>query len=478
MGNIIEPCVGARAGVSAVRPWHMRLTVMTAFAVMAFLAATAPAARAACTPPAGANEIVVENCKAGNPSSEWDVSGAGDREHPGLRHRHQRQPGRDGRVQDRHARATDYRLDIYRMGYYGGDGARQVATVQPSAALPQTSRRASPTARHGPGRLRQLGRVGVVGGARRRGLRHLLRQARAHGRHRRRRATSSSSSATTTATRTCSSRPPTRPGRPTTTTAATASTPAARRGPGRAYKVSYNRPFTHARGRRRRGLGLQRRVPDGALAGAQRLRRQLRDRRRHRPLRRRSANHRLFLSVGPRRVLVRRRSAPTSRRPATRASTSPSSAATRSSGRRAGRTDSPPRSVSYKETHASAKIDPSGHVDRDLARPAVVQPARAARPENALTGTIFMVNSGTTAIQVPAEDGKLRLWRDTTWPRWQPATTATLAGEHARLRVGRGRRQRRSTRRAGAPVLDHGRRRRASSRTTARATGRAPRRTT
>ena len=35
--------------------------------------------------------------------------------------------------------ATDYRLDIYRMGYYGGDGARKVATVQPSAALPQTS---------------------------------------------------------------------------------------------------------------------------------------------------------------------------------------------------------------------------------------------------------------------------------------------------------------------------------------------------
>ena len=33
---------------------------------------------------------------------------------------------------------TDYRLDIYRLGYYGGDGARKVATVQPSAALPQT----------------------------------------------------------------------------------------------------------------------------------------------------------------------------------------------------------------------------------------------------------------------------------------------------------------------------------------------------
>ena len=41
--------------------------------------------------------------------------------------------------------------------------------------------------------------------------------------------------------RRCCSRPPTPPGRPTTTTAATACTPA--RPAGRAYKVSYNRPF-------------------------------------------------------------------------------------------------------------------------------------------------------------------------------------------------------------------------------------------
>ena len=33
--------------------------------------------------------------------------------------------------------ATAYRLDIYRMGYYGGNGARKQATVNPSATLPQ-----------------------------------------------------------------------------------------------------------------------------------------------------------------------------------------------------------------------------------------------------------------------------------------------------------------------------------------------------
>src|SRR5262249_11675902 len=34
--------------------------------------------------------------------------------------------------------STNYRLDIYRLGYYHGLGARRVATVQPSAPLPQS----------------------------------------------------------------------------------------------------------------------------------------------------------------------------------------------------------------------------------------------------------------------------------------------------------------------------------------------------
>ena len=37
--------------------------------------------------------------------------------------------------------ATSYRIDIYRMGYYGGDGARKVATIT-LGRLPQTSPRA------------------------------------------------------------------------------------------------------------------------------------------------------------------------------------------------------------------------------------------------------------------------------------------------------------------------------------------------
>ncbi|MGW2200260.1 N,N-dimethylformamidase beta subunit family domain-containing protein [Streptosporangium sp. NPDC001682] len=34
--------------------------------------------------------------------------------------------------------ATNYRIDIYRIGYYGGMGARLITTIEPSATLPQT----------------------------------------------------------------------------------------------------------------------------------------------------------------------------------------------------------------------------------------------------------------------------------------------------------------------------------------------------
>ena len=34
--------------------------------------------------------------------------------------------------------ASAYRIDIYRLGYYGGRGARKVATINPSVSLPQT----------------------------------------------------------------------------------------------------------------------------------------------------------------------------------------------------------------------------------------------------------------------------------------------------------------------------------------------------
>ena len=49
--------------------------------------------------------------------------------------------------------------------------------------------------------------------------------------------------------------------------------------------------------------------------------------------------------------------------------------------------------VSYKETHANAKIDPTSTWTGTWRDPRFSPPADGGRPENALTGTIFMVNS-------------------------------------------------------------------------------------
>ncbi|MFN8381824.1 MAG: sortase [Anaerolineales bacterium] len=85
------------------------------------------------TPP---NEIVAENCLPGNPPSEWDVSGAGDANIQGYATDISVNQG--GTVHFKvDTNATAYHIDIYRMGYYGGNGARKITTISPSASLPQ-----------------------------------------------------------------------------------------------------------------------------------------------------------------------------------------------------------------------------------------------------------------------------------------------------------------------------------------------------
>ena len=72
--------------------------------------------------------------------------------------------------------------------------------------------------------------------------------------------------------------------------------------------------------------------------------------------------------------------------------------------------------VCYKETHANGRIDPSDPPTwtgtwRD---PRFSPPSDGGRPENALTGTLFKVNAGTSGIAVPAQLGKHRFWRNTS----------------------------------------------------------------
>ena len=83
------------------------------------------------------NDIVRENCLAGNQSSEWDVTLAGD---PNIQ-------GYATDISVNHGETIHFKVDTHQqlitsistgLGYYGGDGARKVATVQPSVTLPQT----------------------------------------------------------------------------------------------------------------------------------------------------------------------------------------------------------------------------------------------------------------------------------------------------------------------------------------------------
>ena len=89
-----------------------------------------------CAPPSS-NPIVCENAKPGAPDTEWDIQGAGDTTIQGFATDISVDQGQTIRFKV-DTDASAYRLDIYRLGYYGGLGARKIATVLPSVPLPQS----------------------------------------------------------------------------------------------------------------------------------------------------------------------------------------------------------------------------------------------------------------------------------------------------------------------------------------------------
>ena len=115
----------------------MKWSPAASSATALLLAACAPATETVLDPCAApANAIVAENCLPGDPATEWDINGYGDPSIQGFGHDMSIAPGEtiDFRIL---TDADDYRLDIYRMGYYDGMGARRVDTIEPSADLPQ-----------------------------------------------------------------------------------------------------------------------------------------------------------------------------------------------------------------------------------------------------------------------------------------------------------------------------------------------------
>ena len=84
--------------------------------------------------------------------------------------------------------------------------------------------------------------------------------------------------------------------------------------------------------------------------------------------------------------------------------------------------------MTYKETSANAKVDPQANVWTGTWRDArFVPPTDGGRPENALTGTIFMGNCcAALPLTVSAAEGQLRFWRSTSLATLPAGGSATF----------------------------------------------------
>jgi hypothetical protein len=82
------------------------------------------------------NDIVNENALAGSPPSEWDIIGSGSDTIQGFTTSISVNKG-DTVYFKINTPSTHYRLDIYRVGYYQGNGARKVASLDEVLSAPQ-----------------------------------------------------------------------------------------------------------------------------------------------------------------------------------------------------------------------------------------------------------------------------------------------------------------------------------------------------
>ncbi|AKG23983.1 hypothetical protein IJ00_24135 [Calothrix sp. 336/3] len=376
---------------------------------------------------APANAIVAENCLTGNLPSDWDITGIGDSSIQGFAtdisyNRGQRV---DFKIK---TPATQYRLDIYRMGYYGGRGARKVNTVNVNRTSAQNQPNCSTNTSTG---LVDCGNWAVsaswdipstatsgiyfakavrsdTGGAS-----HIVFIVR----------DDSSTSDILFQTSDTTWQAYNSYGGNSLYTGSPA---------GRAYKVSYNRPFN---------TRIVDNGQDWLFNAEYPMVRWLEangysvsyftgvDSDRYGDL---IKNHKIFLSVGHDEYWSKQQRDKVE--------------AARNVGVNLGffsgneifwktrweNSIANPNStyrtlVCYKETKANAIIDPQPNIWTGTWRdPRFSPPKDGGLPENALSGNIFKVNGGTTAIEVPADDGKMRLWRNTNIATLAPGNKATL----------------------------------------------------
>jgi hypothetical protein len=376
------------------------------------------------------NVIVAENCLPGNPASEWDVSGVGDPSIQGFATDISVNLG--GTIGFKvNTSATAYRLDIYRMGYYGGSGARKITTLNVTGSGNQPACLADPasglidcgnwstatswtvpsTATSGIYFAKAV-RTDTGGAS------HIFFVVRDDGGHSD--ILFQTSDATWQAYNDFGGN--------------SLYTGGPGVNPSRAYKVSYNRPF-RTRVSEAESWVFNAEYPmvrwleaNGysvnyfSSIDTERSPALLRN---HKIWT--SSGHDEYWSAGQRASVQAARDAGVhlaffsgnTMFWKTRWENSIDGSGT------------PFRTlVCYKETHANAVIDPSDPPTwtgtwRD---PRFSPPADGGRPENALVGNIFRMNGGqNSAITVPQAEGALRLWRNTSIAAMTPGQVATLA---------------------------------------------------
>lgn len=381
------------------------------------------AAFAAC-----ANPVACENAKPGASPSEWDIDGAGSDDIQGFATDISVNAGTrlDLKVK---TTARAYSIAIYRTGWYQGLGARKVATVAPSATLPQTQ----------PGCITDVATelvdcgnwkvsaswnvpADAVSGVYVALLSRVDTGGKSHITFIVRNDASRSEVVFQTADPTWQAY-----------NGYGGSNFYSGGQNGRAYKLSYNRPFATRDDNNGRDFYfsseyaqvrfLERNGYDVTyLAGV--------DSDRNGALLR---NHKVFLSVGhdeywsgaQRANIEAARDAGVNLQFLggndgywrTRYAASADSSAT------------PYRTlVSYKETWANQKIDPTAQWTGTWRDPRFAPTSAGAnRPENALIGTLYMANHNDLPVTVSSAEGKLRLWRGTTLANLANGTSAALA---------------------------------------------------
>ena len=110
------------------------ITLVLVAAGFSVLVATTPASAAPCDPPV-TNAVACENTLPGSPESEWGITGAGSSSIQGFATDISVDQGQTiGFKVD--TSASSYRLDIYRMGYYGGAGLAGSPPSRPRCSTP------------------------------------------------------------------------------------------------------------------------------------------------------------------------------------------------------------------------------------------------------------------------------------------------------------------------------------------------------